>query len=258
MKLKFLGTSAGVACMNRSNSSMLLQNSAGKGLLIDCGEPVSATLVRQDVDLNSIEGLVMTHLHPDHTGGFTQLIQTFQLRRRNAPLTVFMPSEGVEIFTNLLRVVYLYKTILPFELTILPIEPGKTMQTASFTLDFYANEHLAVFRPIAEQEGYPAPCESFSVAVRAENTRAVFSGDIKLPEELIPALQDKTDLLVSELVHFPAETVAALAQETLPGQVVFTHYRNTPEGEPADAEDAALKTIKCPVTFAYDFTEINY
>ena len=258
MKLRFLGTSDGIPGLRRANSSILLQNSAGKGILIDCGEPVAATLIRQNVDLNSIESVVMTHLHADHSGGFTELIQTFQLRRREAPLTVYMPEEGIEVFTTLLRTIYIYRSIMPFELTILPIEAGKTVHAGSFTLDFYSNEHLAVYRPIAEKEGYPAPCESFSVAVRAEDTRAVFSGDLKYPDELLTPLQEKTDLLVSELIHFPTSTFAAVAESRLPGKIVFTHYRNTPEGEPMDAEDAILKNMACPVEFAYDLTEITY
>ena len=149
--------------------------------------------------------------------------------------------------------------IVCFVFAVLVLIFGNRMYEAgSFTLDFYSNEHLAVYRPIAEKEGYPAPCESFSVAVRAEDTRAVFSGDLKYPDELLTPLQEKTDLLVSELIHFPTSTFAAVAESRLPGKIVFTHYRNTPEGEPVDAEDAILKNMACPVEFAYDLTEITY
>ena len=45
MKLRFLGTSAGIATRRRFNTAMLLRAESGL-LLIDCGEPVSASLLR--------------------------------------------------------------------------------------------------------------------------------------------------------------------------------------------------------------------
>ena len=257
MILRMLGTSDGLAGPRRANSAALLQADSGGSLLIDCGEPVSATLLRLGVDPDSIEGLVLTHLHADHSGGFTQLIQTFQLRRRQRPFRVFMPEEGIEPFSMLLRTVYLYSSILPFELRILPVHPGRTLETPSFRLRGYPNEHLGGYRAVAEREGFPAPCESFSIAVSAEGRRAVFSGDLRHMEELRKLLEERTDLLVSELIHFPASEAAVLLPFEI-GRIVFTHFRNTPEGVPADADDPLWKQFSCPVLFADDLREINF
>ena len=123
MKIRFLGTSAGIATLRSFNTSILMEADAD-ALLIDCGEPVSATLIRLGVPPDLIGTLAVTHLHPDHTGGFTQLIQTFQILRRSRPLTVWMPSEGIETFNTLLNTVYLYRSVLPFELNIVPVLTG--------------------------------------------------------------------------------------------------------------------------------------
>ena len=48
MKIRFLGTSAGIATLRSFNTSILMEADAD-ALLIDCGEPVSATLIRLGV-----------------------------------------------------------------------------------------------------------------------------------------------------------------------------------------------------------------
>ncbi len=256
MKVRFLGSSAGVATLTHANSSALI-SAAEDALLIDCGEPVSATLIRNKIPLDSFSGLVLTHLHPDHTGGFTQLIQTLQILRRERPLTVFMPAEGIEVFNRLLDTVYLYRSILPFKLDIVPIETGKTFECGEFKLEFYGNEHLACFRSIAEKAGCPAPCESFSVALEAGGKRLVMSGDIKRPEELIAPLRVKSDALVTELVHYPVATFVEQTCGFLPDKVVFTHYLTNPADEPLARDNPALAEINHNVVFAEDLMEVE-
>lgn len=258
MKLKFLGTSDGLAGLRRANSSMLLHDDSGEALLIDCGEPVSATLLKLGIDLERIKTLIITHLHSDHAGGFPQLIQTFQLRKRQSPLTVYLPEEGMETLAALLKTMYLYPSILPFEVHWCPIQPGIPVQSGMFLLDFYSNDHLAVYREIARREGVCAPCESFSVAVFSQGRRTVFSGDLKHASELIKLLCVKTDLLVSELIHFTAAELLVLQQKNLPEKIVFTHYRNTRGGVPVDAAAPELKQLGCPIYFAEDLQEFEF
>ncbi len=256
MKIKFLGTSAGVATMGHANSSSLI-SVEGDALLVDCGEPVSATLIRNKIPLDCFSGLVLTHLHPDHTGGFTQLIQTMQILRRERPLTVFMPAEGIAVFNQLLNAVYLYRSILPFSLDIVPIEVGKIIECGAFRLEFFSNEHLACFRSIAEAAGAPAPCESFSVAIESAGKRLVMSGDIKRPDELLAPLQKKCDGLITELVHYPVGAFVEQIAEVLPAKVVFTHYLTNPADEPVAKDNPALTPINDKITFAEDLQEVE-
>ena len=254
MKLRFLGTSAGIATRTRFNTAMLLRSETGL-LLIDCGEPVSASLLRLGIRPDELTALVLTHLHPDHTGGFVQLIQTLQLTHRKAPLKVFLPGEGIDAFKKLLRVCYLYESILPFALEMIPIEKETVFEAGPFRIQFFANEHLSYYRPIAEKEGYPAPCESFCVRVSADGKSVVFSGDIRMPAELIAPLEKGADLLVSELVHFPPCKFAAVPGRLLPERICFTHYKTTPEDAPLEKDDPALKELRRKLVFTGDGTE---
>lgn len=256
MKLNFLGTSHGLASLKRSNSSCLVTSNGGS-LLVDCGEPASATLLRMEVLPNQPCAIILTHLHPDHTGGFTQLIQTLQLRRRNVPLTVYMPEEGIAVFKMLLRTVYLYDSILPFQLRFKSIRPEIDFIETPFVLRFYPNEHLACYRSISQNEGYPASCESFSVHVTADQQSIVFSGDIKTPGELIAPLKKGADLLVSELVHFPPVKFADIPKDLLPEEICFTHYKTTPEDAPLEKDDPVLVSLDKKIIFAEDGMKIE-
>ena len=254
MKLRFLGTSAGIATRSRFNTAMLLRSETGL-LQIDCGEPASASLRRLGIRPGELTALVLTHLHPDHTGGFAQLVQTFQITHRKAPLKVFLPREGIDAFKNLLRVCYLYESILPFPLEMIPIETETVFEAGPFRIQFFPNEHLSCFRPIAEKEGHPAPCESFCVRVSADGKNVVFSGDIRKPAELTAPLEKGADLLVSELVHFPPSEFAAVPEGLLPERICFTHYKTTPEDAPLEKEAPALKELRRNIVFAEDGTE---
>ena len=255
MKIHFFGTSAGVATPRRFNTSILLENKEEEGLLLDCGEPASALLIRGGIPPESVTALVLSHLHSDHAGGFFQLIQTFQLLGRKRPFTVFMPSEGIEAFRLLQRTMYLFDSILPFDIRYIPIVSGRMEKAGDFILDFRSNEHLACYREISKREHNPVPCESFCVAVEADGKRVVYSGDIKHTAELEELLSRKTSLLISELVHFPPEEFAALPDGMLPEKIIFTHYKNCSDGTPLDLGNPVLAPFAERISFANDGEE---
>ena len=92
---------------------MVLLESCGHGLLLDGGEPLSTLLIRHGTDLNEIDGIVITHLHPDHAGALPQLIQTMQISRRDKVFQVLMPSEGTHLYKGFLNMLYLFDSVLP-------------------------------------------------------------------------------------------------------------------------------------------------
>ena len=92
MKITFLGT-GGVFDYEYGNSSAIVQH-CGQKYLIDCGSSVYSTLRKHDLT-DSIDYILLTHLHGDHVGSLFQLILHFNLRatpRRKAP--ILCPTEA--------------------------------------------------------------------------------------------------------------------------------------------------------------------
>jgi ribonuclease BN (tRNA processing enzyme) len=71
MKINFLGT-GGVFDYEYGSSSALVNND-GQTFLIDCGPSVYPTLCEHKL-INSIDYILLTHLHGDHVGSLSQLI----------------------------------------------------------------------------------------------------------------------------------------------------------------------------------------
>src|SRR5262245_27412125 len=71
-------------------------------VLIDCGANPVRRLQQLNVPLDSIERLILTHSHPDHTSGFVLLVQMLWLAGRHHPLPVHGLTEVLDLARGLL------------------------------------------------------------------------------------------------------------------------------------------------------------
>ena len=109
---------SGLDPLSRRELRLALQKLAAGGatVLVDCGEPVMQSLKKRGIGPDAIDRVFLSHLHSDHLGGFFMLIQGFWLGKREKPLTVHLPAEGLEPVRRLLRAAYLFDGLLPFDL----------------------------------------------------------------------------------------------------------------------------------------------
>ena len=74
MKLTFLGSGSAFTIRdNNYQSNMLLENSKGHKLLIDCGSDIRFALAEKEVSHQEIKHVFISHLHGDHVGGLEWL-----------------------------------------------------------------------------------------------------------------------------------------------------------------------------------------
>ena len=79
--LTCLGVGDGWPCADRRHAAFLYR--FGKTtLLVDCGEPVDASLRAHGVKPDAVDRILISHLHSDHIGGFFMLMQGFWLEGR--------------------------------------------------------------------------------------------------------------------------------------------------------------------------------
>lgn len=69
--IKVIGT--GSAFTKKQCHTSLLAETGKKRFLFDCGFKVPQTLHDMNIDLNAIDGIVISHIHADHTGGLEEI-----------------------------------------------------------------------------------------------------------------------------------------------------------------------------------------
>ncbi|HSU17407.1 MBL fold metallo-hydrolase [Longimicrobium sp.] len=86
--LHLLGTGAAFSDARRT-TTMLAFESGGHALVVDCGGDVVQRLMACGVDVDGIEGLIVTHEHADHVGGFPLFMEKIWLSGRRRPIPVY-------------------------------------------------------------------------------------------------------------------------------------------------------------------------
>ena len=79
---------------------LAVQNRHGS-IAIDCGSDLVQKLLAAKLELDRLEGLVITHEHPDHVGGFPLLMQRLWLLGRRRPIIVAAPAPALAVAQKL-------------------------------------------------------------------------------------------------------------------------------------------------------------
>ena len=194
MRLTVIGCGDAFGSGGRFNTCFMIEGKIeGKArtILLDCGASSPVALKARNVDLNTIDGIVLSHLHGDHFGAlpFFLLESQFHLRR-DKPLTVAGPPGTRERVTAAMEVFF----------------PGSSRNQWRFPFDVgeitpgIPDEFLGIAVSTAEvihQSGAP------STAVRLSDGRTVlaYSGDTEWTDALIP-IADGADLFIIECYDY--------------------------------------------------------
>ena len=118
----FAGTAGSVPSARRGLPAFLVRRGAER-ILIDCGEGTQRQLLRS-VGLSDLTDVFITHLHVDHWLGLPGLLQTFNLRDRERPLSIHGPEGLAELMRSMRRV---YGRLC-FELEVVELEAGEAVR----------------------------------------------------------------------------------------------------------------------------------
>ncbi|MCU0726004.1 MAG: MBL fold metallo-hydrolase [Planctomycetes bacterium] len=231
MELTILGSGTGVPSPRRGSPGALVRASGGT-ILVDCGPGSLRVAAAAGVDPASIDGVLLTHFHPDHVLDLPALL--FALRNPafagRGPLTVAGPEGTVKLIDHWFSAAYgAWLRPVGFDLTVLEFSPGEHV--------------LAGVRATAFPVKH-AP-ESLAYRVREADGEAVLaiSGDTGLCAGIVEAGRD-ADLLLLECAfpdpapwdgHLTPRTAAEVAALSAPRRLVLTHFYPEVEREPIEA-----------------------
>ena len=241
--LHALGTGDGWAGNDQRGHSAFLFHLADKSLLIDCGEPVSRRLHTAGVKPDEIDGILISHLHCDHIGGFFMLMQGLWLDQRTRELPIYMPSEGLEPVRNMLRASYIFDELLAFSPSFKVLKECEPINFDGVKVTPYLTTHLDQLKN-SFSDKYPAKFEAFNFVIETDTKRVAHSADIGSIHDLSPLLTHPVDLLVCELAHVePSELFNYLPTQKI-GHIAFTHLSRPFRSNLRELKAQAAESLK--------------
>jgi ribonuclease BN (tRNA processing enzyme) len=224
MRAIFLGTADGHTSARREHSGILLQTKE-TSLLLDCGASAARFMLHKKIEPDVPEILWISHMHSDHNGQVSSLIQSLWLRTRRAPLHVYGPAEVMAQLKDWMEKCLLFPELVGFPIHWNPVKPGRAWKHGPFTLKAFATQHLVSLASHFKR-AYPKTCfDCYGLEILYGGRRYVYSADLATPAELAPALQHgKVDALMCELTHFPERDLFSEVAKYSVKSVWITHY----------------------------------
>jgi ribonuclease BN (tRNA processing enzyme) len=169
----------------------ILVDGPGIRFTIDFGTSSLIGLKRLEIDPNSIDAVVLTHLHGDHCGGVPFLLLDAMLgSKRTAPLTIFGPSKTADHLANLREAIFPGSSVMEprFPLRHVEAEPDTTTNLTDMTVSVIRARHTREANPLA-------------VRVQLGRTAIAYTGDGELTDDLMDFVAG-VDLLIAESYFF--------------------------------------------------------
>ena len=204
MRLTVIGCGDAFGSGGRFNTCFMIET-AVQTVLLDCGASSLVALKARKVDLNKIDGVILSHLHGDHFGALPFFLLEAQFHSmRTAPLTIAGPPGTRERLDAACEVLFprMTKNVWRFPLNIVEISPDMPDEVLGFAIRS---------AEVVHQSGAP------STAVRLMRDRKVlsYSGDTEWTDALIP-IADGADLFIIECYDYARK---------LPGHMNFAKLR---------------------------------
>ena len=201
MRLTVIGCGDAFGSGGRFNTCFMVEGSE-RTILLDCGASSSVALKARNVDLNAIDGIVLSHLHGDHFGAlpFFMLESQFHLHR-NKPLAVVGPPGTRERIDAAMEVFFPHssKNVWRFPFVVGEIMPGVPDEVLGFAVRT---------AEVIHQSGAP----STAVRLTEGGKTLSYSGDTEWTDALFP-IAAGADLFIVECYDY---------SRSLPGHLSFT------------------------------------
>ena len=184
LEIIFIGTGSGKTSLKRYFSSFIISNQ-NYNLLVDAGDGISRALLSQKIRYSDINGILLTHLHPDHYSGLASLIVQMKLTGRNNPLQIFVNENLKGVIEDFLYYSYLFKQKMGFEIMIETFNHDEVFRIEddlSFT--GIQNSHLDKYKEYADER--KLSFVSSSILFEINGKKIFYTGDIGSKRGPIP------------------------------------------------------------------------
>lgn len=194
MRLTIIGCGDAFGSGGRFNTCFMIET-AGRIVLLDCGASSLVALKARNIDLNTIDGVILSHLHGDHFGALPFFLLDAQLLSlRSRPLVIAGPPGTRERLNAACEVFFPRSSTNPwkFPIEIVEITPGVPDEVLGFAIRTVEVIH---------QSGAP----STAVRLMQDGKVLSYSGDTEWTDALIP-IADGADLFIVECYNYDRQS----------------------------------------------------
>ncbi|MDR5709536.1 MAG: MBL fold metallo-hydrolase [Armatimonadota bacterium] len=241
MRVTVLGRWGGFPPAGGACSGYLVEED-GRRILLDCGHGVVSRLL-QRVDVYSLHGLILTHLHPDHVADVPALRLALEWscyppERWEGRLPAFGPTDAERYLSYTMQS---ERGLRVFDLR--RILPGEEVAFCGFRVRFTRTQH---------------PVETYAVRLEGPGGVLAYTADTTFHEEVV-ALCRGADLLVAECTfpdgmeevawevgHLTPRLAGELAASARVRRLLLSHFFPTVDPEQmANAARAVFPRTVC-------------
>jgi ribonuclease BN (tRNA processing enzyme) len=216
MLLTILGSSAAYAGKNQGCSSYLLSSDGGH-YLIDTG-PGCVSSLQNHVSFGELSGIILSHLHADHTTDIYTLRYAVYVAREKGELhedlPAYLPKSPGKTFRTI-------RKTLRNEFTVTPVTRDLRLQLGSLEVRFLKTVHAvpAYAMRFEESESRSSLVYTADTAYFEELVRFSEGADILLAE----ATFQNSEAELQKLGHMTAERAGMLARNAGVKTLLLTH-----------------------------------
>ena len=250
LKLTILGSAGAVADANHENTYMVLQ-SQGSSLLIDCAGNPMGRLQRAKVDLETLDGLLVTHHHPDHIYGIPPLLLGLWLTGRERSFTIYGSRRALQVIPRIMQLLEWQVWPNMYSITYHEIPPQEK------TLLIDNDEYTLYTSPVQ----HLIPTVGLRIESKKTDRVLTYSSDTR-PCDAVVRLAQNADILIHESSGpFPGHSMpleaGQIAQRAGAKRLELIHY-------PVFTEDlsawcgVASTAFDGPVELAEDFKVLEF
>ncbi|MBK7230127.1 MAG: MBL fold metallo-hydrolase [Ignavibacteriales bacterium] len=254
MKIKFLGTGSGQTSLNRFHSSFLISSSE-HNLLVDCGDGISKAILKQNVNFNSIDSILISHFHADHFSGLPSLLTQMKLLSRKNDLTIFVHSSEKDFLEDFIFHSYLFKERITFDLKMISFDVEIEIKVSEkFCFVSKLNSHLDKYKKYDSE--YKLGFTSLSFYFKDDENSVIYSGDVGSENDLY-LFDQKVDWFITETTHIKKENVLELLEKSDPKEIILTHIGDDFAKPLNEFRQSLPNHIKSRIILAFDGFELN-
>lgn len=180
---------------------------------MDAGESCSRQLIRQGLDGELLDAVIVSHYHPDHISGIFMLVQMLYLQGRTKDLHVFLPEREDELMC-LLEFQYTFPKRMGYKIIPHSMEELSSCYPA---FSMMLTDHLLGYQKIIQTNNLKNQMRSWAYKIG----KLVFSSDIQTTDCIQPFFEGCHTIIVDALHPEPVQ-IKKLA-DTRIRRIILSH-----------------------------------